>query len=262
LNVVGYIRVSTQGQARDGYSLKYQEEEIKAYCEKNGWNLIHIFRDEGISGAKINEEAFEVDRVGLQEMLAHLSSLQIKYVVVLNTSRLWRSDMVRVLIHRELQKYRVDIKSMEQPSYSIYKKDPSDVLVNGLMELLDQYQRLEIALKLSKGRNKKAKEGGYAGGRVTFGYTKPKGEKELKIHHEQAKAVKRVFELKRKHPHWSLAQMARVLNDEGYKTAQGKPFTKVQVKRILDRKSFYQGMYTYGPIQAPGKHEAILSNVT
>ena len=41
---VGYIRVLTQGQVRDGYSLKYQEDEIKAYCEEQGWNLIHIFR--------------------------------------------------------------------------------------------------------------------------------------------------------------------------------------------------------------------------
>jgi len=64
LNVVGYIRVSTQGQARDGYSLKYQEDEIKAFCEEQGWNLIHIFRDEGISGAKLNEEELEIDRVG------------------------------------------------------------------------------------------------------------------------------------------------------------------------------------------------------
>lgn len=63
MNVVGYIRVSTQGQARDGYSLKYQEDEIKAYCKEQGLNLIHIFRDEGISGAKLNEEALEIDRV-------------------------------------------------------------------------------------------------------------------------------------------------------------------------------------------------------
>lgn len=77
LNVVGYIRASTQGQAKDGYSLKYQEDEIKAYCEEQGWNLIHIFRDEGISGAKLNEEALEIDRLGLQKMLAHLSSVQI-----------------------------------------------------------------------------------------------------------------------------------------------------------------------------------------
>jgi len=70
LNIVGYIRVCTQGQARDGYSLKYQEEEIRAYCEEQGFNLIRIFRDEGISGAKLNEEALEIDRMGLQKMLA------------------------------------------------------------------------------------------------------------------------------------------------------------------------------------------------
>jgi site-specific DNA recombinase len=88
LNVVGYIRVSTQGQARDGFSLKYQEDDIKAYCEDNNFNLIHIFRDEGISGEKLNEEKLEINRVGLQEMLAHLSSVRIDYVVLLNASRL------------------------------------------------------------------------------------------------------------------------------------------------------------------------------
>ena len=95
--------VITHGQARDGYSLKYQEDEIKAYCEEQGWNLIHIFRDEGVSGTKLNEEALAIDRVGLQEMLAHLSSVQIDYVVVLNTRRLWRSDFVKVLVHREFK---------------------------------------------------------------------------------------------------------------------------------------------------------------
>ena len=238
--------------------MRYQEDEIKVYCKEQGLNLVHIFRDEGISGAKLNEEALEIDRVGLQEMLAHLSSVQIGYVVVLNTSRLWRADIVKVLIQRELKKYSCDIKSIEQPFYSIHKKDPNDFLVNGLMELLDQYQRLEITLKLTKGRNKKAKEGGYAGGRATFGYIKHKGEKELKVHDGQARAVKRVFELKELHKKWSLSKLAEALNKEGYQTTQGKAFTKVQVKRILDRESFYQGTYTYGQIQANGKHQAII----
>lgn len=77
------------------------------------------------------------------------------------------------------------------------------------MELLDQYQRLEIALKLTKGRNKKAKEGRYAGGRATFGYQKQKGEKELKIHNGHAEAVKRVFELKELHKEWSLSRLQK-----------------------------------------------------
>lgn len=155
MKVIGYIRVSTQGQARDGYSLAYQEDEIKAYCQAQGYTLLRLFKDKGISGAKVNEEALEVDRIGFQEMLEYLSHHKVDYVVTLNTSRLWRSDIVKVLVHRELKKYGVDIRSIEQPQYSIYKNDPSDFLINGLMELLDQYQRLEIALKLGRGRKRK-----------------------------------------------------------------------------------------------------------
>jgi site-specific DNA recombinase len=258
MNVIGYIRVSTQGQAKDGYSLAYQEDEIKAHCNAQGWTLLHIFYDEGISGAKVDEEALEVDREGFQAMLSYLSSKQVEKVVTLNTSRLWRSDIVKVLIHREFTRFGVDICSIEQPQYSIYKKDPSDFLINGLMELLDQYQRLEIALKLGRGRNKKAQQGGYAGGNVALGYKVKKGQKVLQVDKEQAKTVQRVFELKEQYQGWSLATIATQLNSEGHRTKQGHLFTKVQVKRILDRKDFYQGLYHYKDITTNGKHQAII----
>ncbi|NEW04685.1 recombinase family protein [Paenibacillus sp. SYP-B3998] len=258
MNVIGYIRVSTAGQAKDGYSLSYQQEEIESYCQQQGWNLIHIFSDEGISGAKVDEDALEVNREGFQDMLSLLSTQPIAYVVVLNTNRLWRSDIVKVLVHREFKKFKVDVKSIEHPTYSIYKKDPSDFLINGLMELLDAYQRLEIAMKLGKGRNKKAMEGGYAGGRATFGYTAKKGSKVIEIDEKQAVVVQRVFELKDLYPCWSLSEIASQLNLENLTTQQGNSFTKVQVKRILDRKAFYSGMYCYANVQAIGKHQAII----
>lgn len=150
------------------------------------------------------------------------------------------------------------MKSIEQPTYSIYKKDPSDFLINGLMELLDAYQRLEIAMKLGKGRNKKAKKGGYAGGRATFGYKAKKGSKQLEIDAEQAVIVERVFELRELFPQWTLSEIAFQLNLENCKTQQGKSFTKVQVKRILDRKAFYSGMYRYASIESIGLHQAII----
>lgn len=50
MNVIGYVRVSTQGQAKDGYSLAYQQDEIRSYCQEQGWNLMNIYSDEGISG--------------------------------------------------------------------------------------------------------------------------------------------------------------------------------------------------------------------
>lgn len=256
MNVIGYIRVSTQNQAKDGFSLANQKEEIEAYCKLQGYNLIQVFSDEGISGAKVDEAAVEVDREGFQDMLTMLSD--IDFVVVLNTNRLWRSDLVKVLVHREFKKFKVDVKAIEQPTYSIYKKDPSDFLIHGLMELLDAYQRLEITMKMGKGRNRKAKDGGYAGGRSAFGYTSQKGSKILEVDALQAVIVNRVFELKELFPDWSLSEIANQLNLENLKTQQNKAFTKVQVKRILDRKSFYSGMYHYSNVEAVGKHQAII----
>jgi len=220
--------------------------------------LLHMFVDEGISGAKVDEETMEVDREGFQDLLSFIAVHPIDSVVVLNTNRLWRSDIVKVLVHREFKKRNVDVKSIEQPTYSIYKKDPSDFLINGLMELLDAYQRLEIAMKLGKGRSKKAKEGGYAGGRATFGYKAKKGSKVLEIDNKHATTVERVFHLKNMFPDWTLSQIAHQLNLDNFKTQQGKAFTKVQVKRILDRRNFYSGMYQYANVEVVGKHQAIL----
>ncbi len=126
------------------------------------------------------------------------------------------------------------------------------------MELLDQYQRLEIALKLGRGRNKKAQQGGYAGGRVAFGYKAKKGQKSITVNETQALAVRRLFDIREQNPTWTLSELASQLNQEGFTTQQGKLFTKVQVKRILDRRDFYQGTYRYGDIEAEGLHQAII----
>ncbi len=63
MNVIGYVRVSTSGQAKDGYSLAYQQDEIRSHCQEQGWNLITIYSDEGISGSKVDEEALEVNSI-------------------------------------------------------------------------------------------------------------------------------------------------------------------------------------------------------
>jgi site-specific DNA recombinase len=257
-NVVGYVRVSTQGQVKDGYSLQYQVDEIQHFCRDNNLNLIRIYEDRGISGAKVDEEGLTVERAGLQNMLSDLKSLDIHLVIVLNTSRLWRSDMAKVLIQRELKRHQVDVKAIEQLNYSISAHDPNDFLVNGMLELLDQYQRLEIALKLGRGRRKKAEQGGYAGGGIAFGYKAIKGQKGLELDNRKALTVRRLFELKQLHPRWTLTQYAEELNEAGHQTEQGNRFTKVQVKRIFDHEPMYRGTYTYGSIEAVGQHQAII----
>ncbi|MED1559372.1 recombinase family protein [Bacillus paramycoides] len=63
--VVGYIRVSTEGQVRDGYSLAYQVEEIERYCNENNLELLRVYEDRGLSGATVDEEGLTVERDGL-----------------------------------------------------------------------------------------------------------------------------------------------------------------------------------------------------
>ena len=58
------------------------------------------------------------------------------------------SDMAKVLIQRELKKYEVDVKAIEQSI--VFTHDPNDFLVNGMLELLDQYYRLEKSFSTKK----------------------------------------------------------------------------------------------------------------
>ena len=53
MKAIGYIRVSTQEQAKEGISVDNQEAKIRAYCDCQGWELVKVFGDEGSSPAKI-----------------------------------------------------------------------------------------------------------------------------------------------------------------------------------------------------------------
>jgi DNA invertase Pin-like site-specific DNA recombinase len=256
--VYGYIRVSTEGQVKQGFSLAEQQAEIEMFCNNNGFQLVKTFKDEGISGAKANERELSIERDGLLDMIASLKESGVGYIVVLSTNRLWRSDLVKVLIHRELKKYNVDIKAIDRPGYSIYTQNPSEVFMNGMFELLDVYERLEIALKLKRGRLQKAKGGGYAGGGAPFGYCCLAGHKRLYIQQDEARAVRRVFHLKRMMPELTLKRIAEIMEMEGYKGRNGSNFNPMLVKRILERETFYKGVYQYGGIESRGDYEAIL----
>lgn len=257
-NVLGYIRVSTANQVKEGYSLGEQLDEIEKFCKANGFNLVDTFKDEGKSGAKTDKDEEKIEREGLLDMLDRIKEGDIKYIVVLSTNRLWRSDMVKMIIHRELKRYGVDIKSIDTPTYSIYTSNPTDVLINGVLEVLDRYERLDIARKLARGRKKKAEGGGYSGGGVPYGYKAVRGAKVIEIVPEEARMVRRVFELSGEYPNMSLRKMASQLTTEGYKGRKGKNIGPMLVKRILGHEDFYRGFIKYGGVEFIGRHDPIL----
>lgn len=248
MDVFGYVRVSTKTQL-DGYGLKTQESAIIDFCQKNDYNLIEIYRDEGISGATI------ANRDGLTDLISSFNGAN--KVVVLNTSRLWRSDTVKVLIHREFRKKGVDIISIEQPSYSLFSRDPNDFLINGMMELLDQYERMSISMKLSKGRRTKAKGGNKACGNAPLGY-KWDDKANISVDTESASIIELIF--KKYLELGSLGKLKRYLDVSGFKTSRNNKFSKQSLVEIL-RNDFYKGVLRHSDLIIEGNHTPLVNKI-
>lgn len=251
--VYGYVRVSTETQAKNGYGAKAQEHAIIEYCKHNRVELVDIFYDMGVTGTTI-------ERDGLTDLITNING--VKKVVVLNTSRLWRNDTVRVLIKRQLEKIGADVISIEQPNYSLYADNPNDYLINGMMELLDQYERMNTILKLARGRRAKAKSGVKGSGETPLGYKwKHDGVNKpvVVIDEEQAALVNHIYD-----KYLELGSISKVksfLDTAGYQTKRGKNFSSMAIRNILVNE-FYTGKITWGSIQTEGQHEAIIDKNT
>ena len=84
MRAVGYIRVSTEEQVKDGVSLDNQRRRIEAFCVAKEWELTHIYVDEGKTGSNLNRD-------GINELIADCKSGEYDVVVIYKLDRLTRS---------------------------------------------------------------------------------------------------------------------------------------------------------------------------
>lgn len=268
----GYIRVSTGTQAEKGYGLDAQQDGIKKYAAANGITITDIYQDAGIS-ANMHDDADDdtlLKRHALMELLSVVEAGDT--VIVLNTSRLWRSDMTKVLVRRELMRHSVKIISVEQPRYDLYSKDPNEFFINSMMELIDVYDRMNIALKLARGRAIKANKGDKPAGICPYGYQYAADKKSVEINPDEAATVKYIFSEAQKGS--SLQKIADALNAQGVptryggqerKTKQGDVTVSGQWKRgtvhLIVHNRFYIGELEHDGQTIPGNHEPIISKI-
>ena len=84
-NTAIYVRVSTEEQAREGYSIRAQEEKLRAYAMLKDWNIYSVYADEGISGKDVD------GRPAIKQPIADVTSGKVKNVLVYKIDRLTRS---------------------------------------------------------------------------------------------------------------------------------------------------------------------------
>jgi len=95
MKAIGYVRVSTQEQAREGISLEVQEERITNYCNYKGYELTEVIKDEGISGGRNRE------REGFVNILNRVEQNGCDAIVLYSLERISR-DMLTLLCLEKL----------------------------------------------------------------------------------------------------------------------------------------------------------------
>lgn len=240
-----YIRVSTEKQDMEGYSLDEQERLCKLTIESKEMEYVKTYSDPGISGKTM-------DRPGLQAMFKAIDDKEIDAVVILKLDRLSRSQKDTLTIIEDiLIANNITLISVKE---QLDTSTPWGRAMIGILASFNQLERESIVQRTVMGRNAKAAQGGYAGGRPPYGY-EAKGDN-LVVNPVEAEAVRKVFELREEGK--AHRKIADDLDEMGYKTRKGAKISHSTVRWILENKDFYLGNWRYGDVYIENHHEAIL----
>jgi site-specific DNA recombinase len=107
MKAVGYIRVSTNEQARESVSLDNQRARIEAYCLYKHFELIDMIEDAGISGGK------NKGRPGFMVLLDRIESNGIEAIVLYSLERLSRDMLTLLALERFLDERDIELHTVE-----------------------------------------------------------------------------------------------------------------------------------------------------
>ena len=243
--VVGYLRVSSHEQVQHGYGLVTQRATLEAACRREGWQLVGVYEDPGVSGTL---PWFE--RAGLTAALdaMRVTVPPVTGLLVARWDRLARDTLEALLVEREVAKVGARVLCADGTNGG----DDSAALMRTVMHGLAEYDRKQIVARLTAGKAAKAAAGGYSGGRPRLGYKAQ--DKTLVVDEQAAKLVRWIFtrvardrwtarrvarELDERRAlgrHWDHAKVLGVLHHEGYKRAEhGGPVVDPRIYNAAHR---------------------------
>lgn len=233
-----YIRVSTEAQAEEGYSIEAQLEKLKAYCIVHGWENYEPYIDPGFSGSNLN-------RPKIRQLIEDVKDKKISTVVVYKLDRLSRSQKDTLyLIEDVFMPNGVDFVSINE---SIDTSTPYGRAMIGILSAFAQLERENIYMRTRMGMLERVKQGYWMGGStIPYGYSYDRELGILKVIPEEAEIVKKAFNLYNKgYSPQKIADMFGLCSDQ-------------LVSNMLTRRT-YLGVINYKGQDYPGKHEAIIS---
>jgi len=234
---VGYVRVSSLEQSREGLSIDAQIRRIQKYSDMMGWELSKIYRDEGRSGKDIK------GRKGFKEMLLDTKKRNRKFsaVVVNKFDRAFRSSRDAILTIEQLGSLNIDIVSVSE---NIDTTTPMGKAMFTIITVFSQLERDLTSQRVREIHQDKFSRGEMLG-KAPVGYKWNKRKKRMFVDKEKAEMVRDIFQM----------------------TVSGATHKQILEKHEIGSKMYYSilknkvyiGMVQFGGQEKKGNHESIVS---
>ncbi|WP_242773411.1 recombinase family protein [Brevibacillus parabrevis] len=255
-----YVRVSTEEQVNEGFSIQAQLADLHRYAEVHNMEVVEQYVDEGYSGKSIE------GRPHMQRLLQDSRQGNFNVVLVYKIDRLARKLKDALEINDELEKNGVQLVSINE---NIDTTTPMGRMVFQMVGSIAEMERNTIVGRVKMGMTERAKQGKFNGG-ICLGYHSV--NKTLVVNDEEAPLIREIFNLAEQ----GLGYKAIVghLNVKGYKTKKGNAFSVIAVKDILSN-PMYIGKVRFNQkenwsekrrkgrnkeyLVVEGEHEAIIS---
>lgn len=232
-----YIRVSTDAQFEEGYSVEAQKEMLEAYCKTKQIKTYDFYIDGGFTGSNI-------ERPEMQRLVDDVKMGKISHVIVYKLDRLSRSQKDTLyLIEDVFNPHNSDFVSLNE---NLDTSTPMGRAMLGIMSAFAQLEREQIFERTRMGMKERVKTGLWmGGGRVPFGYDYDRN-KGILVPNKDAETVRKIYELYLQgHSPQRIAEMV------------GLKYDRLAIQ-ILTRKTNI-GVICYNGEEYAGQHEPIIS---
>src|ERR687894_497957 len=143
-----YARVSSDEQARSGYSLAQQIEALRAYAVREGYEVLEEVKDPGQSGTSL-------ERPGMDRVRDLIAVGGVSVVLAQDRDRFAREPAYHYLLRREFEEHGTKIRALNDRG----DDSPEGELTDGILDQLAKFERAKTAERTRRGRLKKAREG-------------------------------------------------------------------------------------------------------
>ena len=180
-----YARVSTDEQARSGYSLAQQAEALREYATREGYEVLEEVSDPGQSGANL-------ERPGMDRVRDLVAVGGVSVVLAQDRDRFAREPAYHYLLRREFEEHGTKIRALNDRG----DESPEGELTDGILDQLAKFERAKIAERTRRGKLRRAREGKIVPTHTPdygFRYT---GDREgYEADPEKMAVVRRIFEM-------------------------------------------------------------------